>query len=111
MPTGGELRVRTYNTTILPGQLLEEDMREGGDFVVLEIADTGSGMPPDVAARAFEPFFTSKPPGKGTGLGLSIVYGFARQSGGWTTIRSEVGHGTSVTIFLPRSREPDESND
>ena len=62
-------------------------------------------MPPEVAARAFEPFFTSKGPGKGTGLGLSMVYGFARQSGGSASIRSEVGRGTAVTLLLPRARD------
>jgi signal transduction histidine kinase len=62
-------------------------------------------MPPDVMARAFEPFFTSKEPGKGTGLGLSMVYGFARQSGGSASIRSEVGRGTTVTLLLPRAPE------
>jgi signal transduction histidine kinase len=110
MPTGGTLSVRTFNTTIGPGQLTEEGLAEGGDFVGLEIADTGTGMPPEVAARAFEPFFTSKGPGKGTGLGLSIVYSFVRQSGGSAAIRSEIGHGTAVTMLLPRSRDPGEAN-
>ena len=78
---------------------------EAGDFVGLEISDTGTGMPPEILARAFEPFFTSKGPDKGTGLGLSLVYGFARQSGGSASIRSEVGRGTAVTLLLPRARE------
>ena len=100
MPEGGVLRVRTFKTT-LPEGVLSED----GDFVGLEISDTGTGMPPEILARAFEPFFTSKGPGKGTGLGLSLVYGFARQSGGSASIRSEVGRGTVVTLLLPRARE------
>jgi signal transduction histidine kinase len=106
MPEGGVLRVRTFTTTLpegVPG--------ETGDFVGLEISDTGIGMPPEILARAFEPFFTSKGPGKGTGLGLSLVYGFARQSGGSASIRSEVGRGTAVTLLLPRAGEagtPDE---
>lgn len=106
MPEGGVLRVRTFKST-----LPESGPGEAGDFVGLEISDTGTGMPPEILARAFEPFFTSKGPGKGTGLGLSLVYGFARQSGGSASIRSEVGRGTAVTLLLPRAREagtPDE---
>ena len=67
-------------------------------------------MPPDVAARAFEPFFTTKEAGKGTGLGLSMVYGFARQSGGSASIRSDVGRGTAVTLLLPRRRSAHEAD-
>jgi two-component system NtrC family sensor kinase len=104
MSAGGVLRVRTFNTTS-HGQKLAEEVREGEDFVAIEISDTGAGMPPDVLARAFEPFFTSKGPGRGTGLGLSMVYGFARQSGGSASIRSEVGRGTTVTLLLPRAPE------
>jgi two-component system NtrC family sensor kinase len=104
MPSGGVLRVRTFNTTRFE-PVLDGEPSAGGEFVALEISDTGTGMPPEVIARAFEPFFTSKGPGKGTGLGLSIVYGFARQSGGSASIRSEVGHGTTVTLLLPRARE------
>jgi two-component system NtrC family sensor kinase len=104
MPEGGVLRVRTFNTELAP-QAFDGGLRKGGDFVGLEISDTGTGMPPEVLARAFEPFFTSKEPGKGTGLGLSMVYGFTRQSGGSTSIRSEVGRGTTVTLLLPRATE------
>ena len=99
MPEGGVLRVRTFVTT-----LPESGPGEAGNFVGLNISDTGTGMPPEILARAFEPFFTSKGPGKGTGLGLSLVYGFARQSGGSASIRSEVGRGTTVTLLLPRAR-------
>jgi two-component system NtrC family sensor kinase len=111
MPNGGVLTLRTFNAEISPEQNPKYGLREAGDFVGLELSDTGSGMAPEVAARAFEPFFTSKGPGKGTGLGLSIVYGFARQSGGSATIRSELGRGTTVTMLLPKSREPDPSNE
>jgi two-component system NtrC family sensor kinase len=97
MPDGGELGIRTFNRAVSPGQPMKV-----GDFVGLEISDTGHGMPPEVTARAFEPFFTTKEAGKGTGLGLSMVYGFARQSGGSASIRSDVGRGTAVTLLLPR---------
>jgi signal transduction histidine kinase len=103
MPTGGVLRVRTFNKT-LTEPVSSDGLASGGDFVGLEISDTGTGMPPEVIARAFEPLFTTKGPDKGTGLGLSMVYGFARQSGGSATIRSEVGRGTAVTLLLPRSK-------
>ncbi|MFC5513345.1 response regulator [Massilia jejuensis] len=76
---------------------------EPGEYVVIEVSDTGKGMPPEVLQRAFEPFFTTKPVGQGTGLGLSMAYGFVKQSGGEIVLSSEVGCGTSVHIFLPRS--------
>jgi two-component system, NtrC family, sensor kinase len=102
MPSGGELHVRTFNMT-RSGPALDGEPNAAEDFVGVEISDTGTGMPPEVLERAFEPFFTSKEPGKGTGLGLSMVYGFARQSGGSASIHSEVGRGTTVTLLLPRA--------
>jgi signal transduction histidine kinase len=106
MPEGGVLRVRTFKTILTDG-----GAGEAGDFVGLEISDTGTGMPSEILARAFEPFFTSKGPGKGTGLGLSLVYGFARQSGGSASIRSEVGRGTAVALLLPRAHEGSASDE
>lgn len=101
MAGSGTLTIRAYNAgdaTALPAEV------NPGDYVVIEFADTGRGMPPEVLRRAFEPFFTTKPTGQGTGLGLSMAYGFIKQSGGEIVLRSEVGKGTSVRIFLPRSK-------
>ena len=75
----------------------------GGDYVVISVADTGAGIPPEVLTRVLEPFFTTKEVGKGTGLGLPMVYGLAQQSGGTVTIRSTVGAGTTVELYLSRA--------
>jgi len=100
MPDGGRLTLETANVTgPVPG---DPDGPAAGDHVVIRIRDTGVGMTPAVIERAFEPFFTTKEVGRGTGLGLSQVYGFVSQSGGRVTIRSEVGQGSTVAIYLPR---------
>jgi signal transduction histidine kinase len=103
MPAGGRIRIETRNVREVPPALAAE--LNPGEYVALAVSDTGTGMPPDVLGRAFEPFFTTKVQGKGTGLGLSQLYGFARQSGGTVRIDSELGEGTTVTIYLPRTRE------
>jgi PAS domain S-box-containing protein len=103
MPDGGRLTIRTRNAW-LDAPAASEAGLEPGPYVVLSVADTGSGMTPDVIARAFDPFFTTKPLGKGTGLGLSMIYGFAKQSGGQVRIQSKLGQGATVSIYLPRSR-------
>ncbi|APR39418.1 hybrid sensor histidine kinase/response regulator [Paraburkholderia sp. SOS3] len=105
MPEGGKLTLELSNAMLDDHyKALDADVREG-QYVLLAIADTGTGMPADVLERAFEPFFTTKPEGQGTGLGLSMAYGFIKQSGGHIRIYSEPGHGTIVKIYLPRSME------
>ncbi len=96
MPDGGVLRIVTANT-----QATRDD-GSSADFVRIDFIDTGTGMTPEVLARAWEPFFTTKPAGKGTGLGLSTVYGFVKQSGGDATLESTAGRGTCVSLTLPK---------
>ncbi len=104
MPHGGKLSIETFNLDLreAPHATLENLPR--GEYVVINVRDTGVGMPPDVLARAFEPFFTTKSVGQGTGLGLSQVYGFVRQSGGHVRMTSADGAGTSIRIYLPAAR-------
>lgn len=103
MPSGGTITISTTNTRLvhdetgaLPGDVAT------GDYVLIAVADTGTGMPPHVLEHVFEPFYTTKPPGSGTGLGLSIVYGIAKQIGGHVAIQSTEGQGTTVRLYLPR---------
>ena len=103
MPDGGELTISTDNAVLEADGPEREGGTKPGRYVSLSVSDTGTGMTPDVIARAFDPFFTTKPIGQGTGLGLSMIYGFAKQSEGTVRITSEVGVGTTVTLFLPRS--------
>jgi PAS domain S-box-containing protein len=101
MPDGGQLTIKTLNTEFDEYRATAHDMTPG-EYVEIRIIDTGTGMSPAVAARAFDPFYTTKPAGQGTGLGLSMVYGFAKQSGGQVRISSQIGSGTTVHIWLPR---------
>ena len=103
MPEGGVLSIETASLDNVPDDLKSE--LKTGEYVSIAVKDTGTGMPPEILARALDPFFTTKPAGKGTGLGLSQVYGFAQQSGGTIKIESQVGCGTVVRIFLPRSTD------
>ena len=93
--SGGVITVSAHNDP--PG-----GEADGGEYVAVSVADTGTGIAPDVLSRIFDPFFTTKPIGKGTGLGLSQVHGFAHQAGGTVRVRSELGKGTRITILLPR---------
>ncbi|MFC7556144.1 ATP-binding protein [Pseudoroseomonas wenyumeiae] len=102
MPDGGRLTIEAVNKSLGDPRAARLRGVEPGEYVMVSVTDTGTGMPPEVAERAFEPFYTTKPLGQGTGLGLSMVYGFAQQSGGRVRITSEVGRGTAVHIYLPR---------
>jgi two-component system NtrC family sensor kinase len=102
MPKGGALSI-TVEPVVLEGKATEEGL--SGAFVAIRVADTGSGIAPDILPHVFEPYFTTKEVGKGTGLGLSQVYGFAKQSGGTATIASTVGRGTLITLYLPHTQE------
>jgi two-component system, NtrC family, sensor kinase len=102
MPTGGTLRI-SVEPVALEGKPAEDGL--SGNFVAIRVADTGSGIAPEILPHVFEPFFTTKDVGKGTGLGLSQVYGFAKQSGGTATVASTVGRGTVISLYLPCTQE------
>ena len=109
MPDGGRLTIETANCH-LDEHYIEQTGAEiaPGQYVMVAVSDSGSGMSAEVMNRAFEPFFTTKPPGVGTGLGLSQAYGFAKQSGGHIRIYSEVGEGTTIKLYFPRlTGQPD----
>jgi CheY-like chemotaxis protein len=102
MPAGGKLTIETGNVHLDEDYAVHNAEVTPGDYVMLAVTDTGKGMPAAVLEHAFEPFFTTKEVGKGSGLGLSMIYGFAKQSGGHVKIYSEVDHGTTVRLYLPR---------
>jgi two-component system NtrC family sensor kinase len=102
MPEGGKLKVETTNTVLDDPAAAEAAGVSAGEYVGIFVTDTGHGMPEEVREKAFDPFFTTKEPGKGTGLGLSLVNAFATRSGGYCTIDSELGRGTTIRIYLPR---------
>ena len=101
MPGGGKVMVGAHNVRLLGGP---DDLGLTGDFLALTVSDNGPGMAPEVMAKAFEPFFTTKGAGIGTGLGLSMVHDFAAQAGGGAGLRSELGKGTTITIYLPSQK-------
>ncbi|MBM3608332.1 MAG: response regulator, partial [Alphaproteobacteria bacterium] len=102
MPDGGRISLRTSNLAAADCGKIDEPGFVAADYVVVEVADTGHGIPADVKEKIFEPFFTTKEVGKGTGLGLSMVYGIVKQTGGYISCDSEVSKGTTFRIYLPR---------
>jgi two-component system cell cycle sensor histidine kinase/response regulator CckA len=102
MPGGGDLTIRTKNVAAAECEAYNKRELTSADYVLVEIADSGTGIEPEVLKKIFEPFFTTKEVGKGTGLGLSMVYGIVKQTGGFIFCDSEVGKGTTFRIFLPR---------
>ena len=102
MPSGGTVTIRTANQTVSQSSALGTAIMPAGDYVRIEVADTGTGMSQEIQSKIFDPFFTTKPVGQGTGLGLATVYGIVKQSGGFITVDSEVGKGTAFNIYLPR---------
>lgn len=103
MPQGGYLTIEAVNTTLDEAYARQQEEVTPGDYIKISVSDSGQGITPEVLEKVFEPFYTTKGVGEGSGLGLSMVYGFVKQSGGHTTIYSEVGHGTTVKLYLPQS--------
>ena len=104
MPSGGTVVIKTVNQTVNKLSALGTAIMPPGDYVRIEVSDTGTGMSQEIQSKIFDPFFTTKPVGQGTGLGLATVYGIVKQTGGFITVDSEVGKGTSFNIYLPRLR-------
>ncbi|WP_439814664.1 response regulator [Zavarzinia sp. CC-PAN008] len=107
MPEGGTLAIGTRNQVVDDVYAAIRPTLEPGDYIMIHVTDTGSGIPPDLIGRIFEPFFTTKETNKGTGLGLAMVYGFLKQSGGHASVYSEVGVGTTFNLYLPRAHQVD----
>jgi len=109
MDGAGKLTIEAGNASLDEAYVRQHEEVLAGQYVMLAVTDTGSGMPPEVLAKVFDPFFTTKAEGKGTGLGLSMVYGFVKQSGGHVKIYSELGHGTTVKMYLPRANQAEDA--
>ena len=106
MPDGGKLTLEVYNARLDIAYAENDPDLEPGQYVCFAVTDNGTGMDPETASHAFEPFFTTKEVGEGSGLGLSMAYGFAKQSGGHIKIYSELGEGTTIKLYLPRTPDP-----
>jgi two-component system, cell cycle sensor histidine kinase and response regulator CckA len=104
MPKGGTVTIRTANETVATAETLGTAIMPPGEYVRIDVADTGTGISKEHLGKIFDPFFTTKPVGQGTGLGLATVYGIVKQTGGFITVDSEIGKGTTFRIFLPRYR-------
>jgi len=102
MPNGGTVTIRTANESTGNATALGTAIMPAGEYVRIDVSDTGTGIPQEILGKIFDPFFTTKPVGQGTGLGLATVYGIIKQSGGFITVDSEIGRGTTFRIYLPR---------
>jgi CheY-like chemotaxis protein len=103
MPQGGMLKITTSNSHLDANDASNNNDGLSGDYVVIKVSDMGNGMSPEVLARIFEPFYTTKEQGKGTGLGLAMVFGFVKQSGGHINVESKIGSGTIFSLYMPRA--------
>ena len=110
MSGGGRITIQTTNHHFVNPAAENLDL-EPGDYLSVCVIDTGTGIPSELLSRIFDPFFTTKPVGEGTGLGLSMIYGFAKQSGGWITVDSTLGEGTTMCLYMPRCNEHDSASD